>query len=896
MMKRLGIGAVFFGAILALGAETIAEAAPANRSEERSMRCRRVQRAAQTATLMMESQQAGASSSLRKARRPRRLVASVLGYSVKRRSVGRSCFRCISRQIKRGVPLRDQIACGAHDLCVQGGALSRSLGGCVAAVCKKRPECCNRAWDAGCVAAVTSLCGETCASCTHDACVEGSALAAGCGSCAAQMAGIDPFCSDTTWGADCVAKVEPVCAVSCAAAVSTTTPSASSTSVAAPTTTVVSGGSTTSVADGVSTTLAAVTTTLPVPATLPAPGDCVDVIDFEDEPVGTNLGGTKTTQNRPVIVKGTNPRLGAAVNAALIYDSSCTGGDCSGNDDDLGTPNQDFGGPGIGAGGASGSPTRNDESLGNVLVIATSLEDADADGLVDVPNDQKGTTVTQELDFSAFAPVSVLGLRLVDVGDTEGAPTVELFDASGGSLGATVVPNAEDNGLVKLELPPNAGVWSMIVTLHGSGAIDNVRLSCDEGGTTTTIGAGTTTTIGGGTTTTIGGGTTTTIGGGTTTTTVPVQSFECTLDLDVGNATFLRSLQFDIGYGGVSGGFPAAPCTIAQGGLTDVNDDGSAILDIAWADVTGFNGPADFASCKFIATQPPESLGPEDFPITILDHAGANPPAPADPAPIVGLTVGACNPVDPDCGNGVVEAGEQCDDGNTVDDDGCTSSCTVPGGTTTTTEPAPTTTLTPTTTEPPVTTTTIGGGTTTTTETPTTTVEPTTTTEAPTTTTVPVTTTTTTTSTTLPAGFSLTCHVTMRVSSGETLGSLKYQINYAGAPGEFADTGLAVDCTSLITSGSSNFFDDDANKVLRQSIISLAGFTGPLGVARCDFSTNDAALAAGDFAITVTDATTPQLEIVTPSVVVDTIQCEPKTSLNTHHIRWLQSAPMTLAH
>ena len=44
--------------------------------------------------------------------------------------------------------------------------------------------------------------------------------------------------------------------------------------------------------------------------------------------------------------------------------------------------------------------------------------------------------------------------------------------------------------------------------------------------------------------------------------------------------------------------------------------------------------------------------------------------------------IGACRencgvapPADPVCGNSAVEAGEQCDDGNTVDGDGCSSSC-----------------------------------------------------------------------------------------------------------------------------------------------------------------------------------------------------------------------------
>jgi cysteine-rich repeat protein len=34
-----------------------------------------------------------------------------------------------------------------------------------------------------------------------------------------------------------------------------------------------------------------------------------------------------------------------------------------------------------------------------------------------------------------------------------------------------------------------------------------------------------------------------------------------------------------------------------------------------------------------------------------------------------------CEPPPPVCGNGIVESGEQCDDGNTVNWDGCSSTC-----------------------------------------------------------------------------------------------------------------------------------------------------------------------------------------------------------------------------
>src|SRR6185436_11679950 len=158
------------------------------------------------------------------------------------------------------------------------------------------------------------------------------------------------------------------------------------------------GATTTTVAGATTTTIVGPTTTLGSPTTTLAP--CEDnVIDFEDQPAGTNISTTQTSQGQPVTIKGNNPKL-PNINSALLYDSSCKGG-CTGHDFDLGTPNEDFGGPGIGDGGGTGSPTANNEALGNLLIVATNLTDANNDSLVDDPNDQKNTTTTRELDFSA---------------------------------------------------------------------------------------------------------------------------------------------------------------------------------------------------------------------------------------------------------------------------------------------------------------------------------------------------------------------------------------------------------------------------------------------------------------------------------------------------------------
>jgi hypothetical protein len=63
---------------------------------------------------------------------------------------------------------------------------------------------------------------------------------------------------------------------------------------------------------------------------------------------------------------------------------------------------------------------------------------------------------------------------------------------------------------------------------------------------------------------------------------------------------------------------------------------------------------------------------------------------------------------------------------------------------------------------------------------------------------------------------------------------------------------------------------------LRESIISINGFTNPRDIAQCSFETDDSGLAPPDFVLTVTDATTPDLIPVNPNVVISTITCSPQ--------------------
>ena len=81
--------------------------------------------------------------------------------------------------------------------------------------------------------------------------------------------------------------------------------------------------------------------------------EVAEVITFEGLEAGARI--TEVFGNRgsgPVFVQGTNPLLSSSINAAVVFDSACPPGgmpgDCTGEDMDLGTPNEAFGGPGVG--------------------------------------------------------------------------------------------------------------------------------------------------------------------------------------------------------------------------------------------------------------------------------------------------------------------------------------------------------------------------------------------------------------------------------------------------------------------------------------------------------------------------------------------------------------------
>jgi len=118
-----------------------------------------------------------------------------------------------------------------------------------------------------------------------------------------------------------------------------------------------------------------------------APAACPMVLDFDFNALGQQIqagehvGDAYAAWGIDIVVWNTMAMTSQGYPAAF-NSSQPTGGDW-----DLGTPNQDFGGPGIGGGGGFGQPGANMASLGNLLIAAENTIDANNDGLLDSPDD-----------------------------------------------------------------------------------------------------------------------------------------------------------------------------------------------------------------------------------------------------------------------------------------------------------------------------------------------------------------------------------------------------------------------------------------------------------------------------------------------------------------------------
>lgn len=160
-------------------------------------------------------------------------------------------------------------------------------------------------------------------------------------------------------------------------------------------------------------------------------------------------------------------------NTAITYDSSCPGG-CTGGDDDLGTPNNTYGGPGVGVGGEDGSDYANANALGNLLIVHQFCNDLDNLPVANPRNYAAGSVIT----FTFPTNVTITEMTVIDIEPHEQFE-LEYFDGNDISLGTQSSPATGDNGIKVLTAEgsagvPPSGVRKLVINRFGSGAIDNI--------------------------------------------------------------------------------------------------------------------------------------------------------------------------------------------------------------------------------------------------------------------------------------------------------------------------------------------------------------------------------------------------------------------------------------
>ncbi len=174
---------------------------------------------------------------------------------------------------------------------------------------------------------------------------------------------------------------------------------------------------------------------------------------------GSGISGDPLTGS--VTVFGSNPDIdGGATNTAVIFDATCTpfgnAADCTGEDPDLFQPAQ-----------------------GNVLIIAEDLVDTTpADGLVDDPDD--ALTGQFQFDFTGLdcASVTVNSFVYMDVEDAETTGAQVAFTTTGSPVNVDILPSTGDGGIDTLDVSVS-NVLTMVVDLKGSGAIDDIIITCE---------------------------------------------------------------------------------------------------------------------------------------------------------------------------------------------------------------------------------------------------------------------------------------------------------------------------------------------------------------------------------------------------------------------------------
>lgn len=150
---------------------------------------------------------------------------------------------------------------------------------------------------------------------------------------------------------------------------------------------------------------------------------------------------------------------------------------------------------------------------------------------------------------------------------------------------------------------------------------------------------------------------------------------DCQVTFSLADGVALGALDFEVSTGGVSGSFVGAGTDATCTGQVATTlefftlDPLAQSLRIQLLSISGFGGaspPTSLVTCRF--TGPTPAAG--ELPINVTSAARPDLSVVAPPPSIVISSI-VCG----DCGNGVLNDGEQCDDANGVNGDCCSSAC-----------------------------------------------------------------------------------------------------------------------------------------------------------------------------------------------------------------------------
>ena len=201
--------------------------------------------------------------------------------------------------------------------------------------------------------------------------------------------------------------------------------------------------------------------------------DCIDacpmVIDFDTDAYGNIIPpGAEVSDAYAgwgvTIEQWSDPNM-AFLEDIFAYDSANPGP----GEEDLGTPNEDFGGPGIGAGGESGAPGQNDDELFNVVRV----DDDNTWALVSFTN----STCVHSID-------------IIDAEPGELEPQIILFDMNLMTIDTVTSGALGDNSVETVDLSGVCGVFAIMIDFYADGAWDNLVVCIDPAGTEEVCGDG----------------------------------------------------------------------------------------------------------------------------------------------------------------------------------------------------------------------------------------------------------------------------------------------------------------------------------------------------------------------------------------------------------------------